>query len=331
LESAEKQKIRRITMKMGKLVVALLATTQLIVGAAHAQENMKLAVGQRGNWDTSVPEIGVRGGIFARHGLTLEILYTQGGGETQQAVLSASVDVGVAAGTLGVLGAFAKGAPVRVIGAQATGAADYWYVRADSPLRTIAQAQPSTTIAYSTNGSSTHTIVRGFVRQHDLKSRLVAAGGPPATFTQVMSGQIDVGWASPPFGLDALDQNRIRIVGRGNDLPEIAGQTVRLLIANAQTLERRRAVFERFMAAYRETVEWMYTSPQAIDDYAAFANVQPATAKRVRDEFFPKAMLLPDEIKGLPQVMADGVEFKTIDAPLSADQLARLIQIPPRR
>ena len=34
------------------------------------------------------PELGQQAGIFKKHGLVLEILYTQGGGETQQAVIS---------------------------------------------------------------------------------------------------------------------------------------------------------------------------------------------------------------------------------------------------
>ncbi|MDQ2942352.1 MAG: ABC transporter substrate-binding protein, partial [Candidatus Dormibacteraeota bacterium] len=95
---------------------------------AQAQDTLKVAAGQRGNWDTTIAEIGQLGGIFKKHGLTLEILYTQGGGETQQAVISGSVDIGVAPGIMGVLSAFSKGAPVRIIGAETTGAADlYWY------------------------------------------------------------------------------------------------------------------------------------------------------------------------------------------------------------
>ena len=95
-----------------------------------AQDTLKLAIGQRGNWDTSVSEIGQRAGIFKKHGLVLELLYTQGGGETQQAVISGSVEIGVAAGIMGVISAYSKGAPVRIIGAETTGAQDmFWYVR----------------------------------------------------------------------------------------------------------------------------------------------------------------------------------------------------------
>src|SRR5918993_2668863 len=125
-------------------------------GPVGAQEVLKLAVGQRGNWDTSVPELGKRAGIFKKHGVELDILYTQGGGETQQAVISGSVDIGIAAGIMGVLGAFSKGAPVRIIASQAIGGGDlFWYVKADSPVKALKDTAGKT-IAFSTNGSSTH-------------------------------------------------------------------------------------------------------------------------------------------------------------------------------
>src|SRR2546430_9322141 len=96
---------------------------------ASAEDTLKLAAGQRGNWDTTIAEVGQRAGIFKKHGLTLEILWTQGAGETLQAIISGSADIGVAAGIMGVLSAYSKGAPVRVIGAETTGASDlYWYV-----------------------------------------------------------------------------------------------------------------------------------------------------------------------------------------------------------
>ena len=135
----------------------------------------------------------------------LDILYTDGGGQTQQAVISGSVDIGIGVGTYGVLGAFSKGAPVRVIGNSMDGAHDlYWYVRADSPIKTMKDAAGKT-VAYSTTGSSTALVVQGLERTLGVKLQGTATGSPPATFTQVMSGQIDVGWSSPPFALDAVD------------------------------------------------------------------------------------------------------------------------------
>jgi len=101
---------------------------------AHAADHLKLAVGQCGNWDSSQVELGTRAGFYAKHGVEVEGLCTQGTGETQQVVISGSADIGIGVGTLGALGAFAKGAPVRIISGSATGNADFWIVKADSPL-----------------------------------------------------------------------------------------------------------------------------------------------------------------------------------------------------
>ena len=88
-------------------ILAWLAAVVMAVCAsasASAQDSLKLAVGAPGNWDTCIPEVGQRAGIFKKHGLTLELLYTQGGGETMQAVISGSVQIGIAAGTAAVMG-----------------------------------------------------------------------------------------------------------------------------------------------------------------------------------------------------------------------------------
>src|SRR3954470_16576459 len=95
-----------------------IATLTLMATAAFADDTVKLAIGQRGNWDTSISEVGQRVGIFKKHGLVLEIVYTQGAGETQQAVIAGSVNLGIAAGVMGVLSAYSKGAPVRIISAE---------------------------------------------------------------------------------------------------------------------------------------------------------------------------------------------------------------------
>jgi len=323
----------RVSMRRACIVVAAVfggLAMPLAVGAVHAQDKLKIAVGQRGNWDTSISELGQRAGIFKKHGLELELLYTQGGGETQQAVISGSVDIGVGAGVMGVLAAYSKGAPVRIVGAETTGAADlFWYVDAKSPIKSLKDTDGKT-LAYSTNGSSTHGIVNALIRQFDLKSKATGTGGPPATLTQVMSGQIDVGWSAPPFGLNLLDEGKIRIIATGNDSTVFKGQTVRLLIANKSVLAAQKGVIDRYMKAYRETIDWMYADAAAIKTYAEFLGIGEPLAKRTRDDFFPKAALDPDKIIGLETIVPDAVTLKYTAAPLTKEQLAELIQIPPR-
>ena len=315
-------------MRRRTLLAAALPAALTLTRRARAADSLKLAVGQKGNWDTSVAELGQRVGIFRKHDVELDILYTQGSGETLQAVLSRSAEIGVAGGTLGAIGAFSKGAPLRIIASEATGAGDlFWYVRADSPLKSIKDTNGKT-VAYSTQGSSTNSVVLGFVDTFGIKPELISTGGIPGTYTQVMSGQIDVGWSAAPYLLDAAEEGKIRIIGNGNDVPSMRAQTVRVNVAHAAVLETRMPVVQRFTAAYRETAQWMYQSADATKAYAEFAGVPERFVKRLREEFFPNLAIWSDKITGVDSLMADAVRFKFIQAPLSKEQIAQLIQIP---
>jgi NitT/TauT family transport system substrate-binding protein len=312
------------------IVTFAVLSAGVVAGGAFAADKMKLAVGQCGNWDSSPVELGVRIGAYAKYGIEVEALCTQGTGETQQAVIAGSPDIGIGVGTLGALGAFAKGAPIRIVSGSATGNADFWIVKADSPLKSIKDATGANTIAYSSNGSSTHSVVLGFIRELGLQATPIATGGPAAAITLLMSGQVDIGWSSPPLGFDLLDEGKIRVFARANDVPRLRGQTVRVNIANADSLKTRRDAHVRFMQGFRETIDWMYSDPQALAAYAAYRKTSIANAKRLRDEFFAKAALDPDTVKGLAQLMVEAVNFKYQPLPLTPAQVAELVQVPLR-
>lgn len=315
-----------------QMVGAGIAAGLMINRSATAADVEQFAVActQRGNWDTGIAELGQRAGIFKRHGLDLKILWSQGGGETQQAVLSGSAEIATSIGIMAVLGAYSKGAPVRVIGNEQTGAADlFWYVATNSPLKTL-QDLNGETIAYSANGSSTHSVVLELIRTRNLKARAVATGGPGVTLTQVLSGQIAVGWSAPPFGLDKLQSKEIRIIATGNDAPGMKDRTVRVNITNVNTLAKRQDALTKFMAAYRETIDWMYADDAALKLYAEFAQTTVENARQTRDGFFPKSALNPDNIVGVDQLIEDAVAQKYTTATLTKNQIADLLKIPPR-
>jgi NitT/TauT family transport system substrate-binding protein len=299
-------------------------------GVSQAADQLKLAVGAPNNWDTCIPEVGQRAGIFAKYGLQLEILYTQGGGETMQAVISGSVDIGVAAGTQAVMGAYAKGAPVRILAAGTTGAGDlYWYV-ANSPIKSFKDTDGKTA-GYSTTGASTHVTLLALMKHFGTTTKPIATGASAATLTAAMTGQVDVGWASPPFGLQELQDGKIRLIARGNDAPSMVDQTVRVHIVNANALKQKHDVMQRFMDAYRETYEFLYSDPRGVKIFSEYSKVPENLAIQIRDKFMPKAVESPEKVSGLDQIMADAITFKQLSAPLTRAQLADLIQIPPKR
>lgn len=309
-----------------------LATAAILVSPACAEDTLKLAIGQINNWENQAPTLGQDAGIFKKHGLVLENVGTAGAGETIQAVISGSADIGAGVGVAGVMRAFAKGAPVRILAPAFTGTGDlYWYVKADSPLKSLKDATDKNTIAYSTNGSSSNNIVVAFVEELGAKAKPTATGGPAGTLTQVMSGQIDIGWAAPPFGLKEIKEGKIRIIARGSDVPSLRGQTVRVLIVNANALKNRKDAITRFMQAYRESVDWMYSDPNAIEMYAKKIKSSEDLIKESIKQFHPKEALQTDKMADLDGALRDAVKLKFLDHPLSKEQLAELLQIPPRK
>src|SRR5258708_39297210 len=130
---------------------ALALATLIATSGALAADKLTVAIGQREIWHGAPASLGARAGIFQKHGLELEILYTEGAGQTMQPVISGNIDVGVAIGTLGVFGAYAKGALIRIIVAGSTREDAYCHVRADSPTRAMAD-MADRTIAVSRIG-----------------------------------------------------------------------------------------------------------------------------------------------------------------------------------
>jgi len=107
--------------------------------------------------------------------------------------------------------------------------------------------------------------------------------------------------------------------------------TARGQLTNTQTLTNRKPVIDRFMKAYRETIDWLYSNdPAGLKTYADFVDISIDMARRTRDEFFPRAAVDPDRIVGLDTIVPDAVALKFTAAPLTKEQLAELIQIPPR-
>ena len=312
-------------MNLLAIVTALCALAAL---PAQSQERLKVAIPQRGAWDSGVAELGQRGGIFKRHGLVLDVLFTQGGPESIQGVIGGSIDVATAVGTSAALGTFAKGAPIRLIGSEMIGAPElYWYVRAASPVRAIADFN-GRTIAYSLTGSSSHAAVLALIQQYGLKATPVSTGSIQATATQTMTGQVDIGFGAAPFGLDMVEDGRARIVATGNDVASLATRSVRVNVTNASILARRRDAIARFMQAYRETVDWMYADAAALNVYKDYSGLPEAIVRRVR-ELIPKAAMHPDTIAGMDQIVAEAVTLKFISAPPADAELKELVQIPP--
>ncbi len=310
-------------------LVAVVLSIFALAGAirnAQAEDTLKVAVPQKGAWDAGIVELGQRGGIFKKHGLDLDILYTVAGPESIQAMIAGSIDIAVASGVSAAIGTFGKGAPIRIFSSEMTGAPDlYWYVPADSAIQSVKDFNDKT-IAYSAVGSSSHGSLLALIAQDHLTAKPTATGNIASTITQTMTKQVDVGFGAAPFGLDLVEAGKARIVATGNDVVALRTRAVRVNLTGAATLQNKHDQMVRFMQAYRETVDWMYSSPDALKVYGEYSNLPANIVQRVL-KLIPKEALQTDQVMGINDIMADAVTQKFLAAPLTPDQLKELIQV----
>jgi len=290
-------------------------------------ETLTVAIGQKGIWNTNFLELAESQGFFRDAGLTVQITYTQGGANTLQPVIAGNVDLACATGFLGAVSAYAKGAPIRLISAEATGnPAIYWYAKPEKGIRTIKDAADRT-IAYSAPGSAGNLMILGLLAQEHVSAKLVQAGDQASTLTQVMTDQIDVGWAVAPTLLAEIDAGKLVMVARGTDVVSMRDETASAHIVNLAALKTKRDALTRFLKVYARVIDWAYKDPRAVDHLAETMDVTRAAAQRAVDEFFPKAMFRFGEPIGVQKILDDAYATRRIPEKMTATRLAGMYDI----
>ena len=249
----------------------LLAGTAAAVaaGPALAADKVRLILSTKVVFEMEHGYSAKENGIFKKHGLDVSIIHGSGGAATLQTIITGSQDIAFGVGSLSVIGAFAKGAPVRVLGSTKRGAGDlYWYVKSDSKIMKLQDLGPNDGLAYSRPGSTTHLAVLFLKDSLNLKAKLVSTGGPSGSRTQLMSGQVATGWSVFPLNANLLREKKIRVVGTGSQAGDLEGLTIRVIAANSNWLDKNRDVAKRFIAAMKEGQKISYTSEKQMKAYA---------------------------------------------------------------
>jgi NitT/TauT family transport system substrate-binding protein len=309
-------------------MVALLAAAGAAFVSSYASaDTLKVAVAQRGFWNSTLVDIATKQGYFKEANLDIEVIYTQGGASTLQPMITGNVDIAMSNGILGVIAAYSKGMPVRIISPEGTGASEaFWYARTDSGIKSLKDLEGKT-VAFSSPGSSTNLILLQMLAQAKVHAKMVPTGGAPATLTQVMTKQIDAGWSVPPFVLKQRADGEVVIIGRGSDVKALQQQTIRVNVANVNAVNTKRDAMTRYLKALSKAIDWAYSDPHAIDNYADIAKVPHAFAQQTRDEFFPKESMQLTDVKGLDMTLKQAHEFKYTTSELSQKDVAGLFDL----
>ena len=308
-----------------KSIVIAAAGIAVLSAPSFAQDKVRLVNSTKVVFETEHPYTGLEEGIFKKHNLDVSVIHGSGGAASLQAVITGSQDVVWGNGVLGVLSAYAKGAPVRILGSNIRGVPDlYWYVKPESPIKSFKDLDGGKVMAYSRPGSTTDLAARFIASALKIEPKFVSVGGPSGSRTQLMSGQVETGWSVYPLNKDLLREGKIRIIGTGKEATELNGITIRVIAANLNWLNKNRDVAKRLMTAFDESLKMTYNSQKRLQTYAKrwnlnFEDVKSAT----EDTPLEVATILP--VAGLDKINQIALDNKKIRELLTAEQLKELV------
>src|SRR4029079_15628440 len=234
---------------------------------------------------------------------------------------------GYSPGTNSVLAAYAQGAKIKIISTEFIGQNEtYFYVRADSPLKTVDDIKGKS-VAYPRPGGSSEGVLLGLKAERQIDFKAVATGAMDATFTLVMTNQIDVGYSMLPNQLDAVARGDIRVLFSGDEVKKQRAISARTIIASADFVKNRRATLEKFMRVLDGCIDWAYAhEDESWKMYAARNKVDASTAAKAL-AFYKRSTLAFGPMLGWDDVLKQSLDAKLISAPPTPAQYNALADI----
>jgi NitT/TauT family transport system substrate-binding protein len=308
-----------------KSIVIATAGVAVLVAPAFAADKIRMVNSTKVVFETEHPYSALENGFFKKQNLDVSIIHGSGGAASLQAVITGSQDVVYGNGVLGVLTAYAKGAPIRALGSNIRGVPDlYWYVKTDSPIKSFKDLKKGMEFVYSRPGSTTNLAALYIKNALKLEAKLVSVGGPSGSRTQLMSGQVATGWSVYPLNKGLIREGKIRVIGTGKEAAGLVGVTIRVIAANVNWLNKNRDAAKRMMVALEEGQKRTYNSMDQLKSYAKrwklnFEDVKSAPM----DTPYEVSTLLP--VAGLDKINKIALETKKIKKLLTAAQLKEFV------
>lgn len=308
-----------------KSITIAAAGLAILITPSVAADKVRLINSTKVILETESAYAAKENGIFKKYDLDVSIIHGSGGAATLQTIVTGSQDLAWGVGVLSVIAAYAKGAPVRILGSVMRGVGDlYWYVKTDSPIKRFKDLDGGKELVYSRPGSSTHLATLYLSEALKLSAKLVSVGGPSGSRTQLMSGQVASGWSVFPLNIKLLRQKKIRIIGTGSQAAGLNGVTIRVAATNSNWLDKNRGVARRTMNALFEGQLIAYSSEKQMH---AYAKRWKQDYEDVKDsaKYSPlrNTSILP--VAGMKQLNEMALRFKRIKKLLTDAQLKELV------
>ena len=294
---------------------AFIAAAAIGLTASVASANELLRVGNAGreSFSFTPANIGQATGIFAKHGLDIEIAGFGGDAKLQQAMAADAVDIGLGSGP--GMAFIAKGAPVKAIAAMAGPPLLFAVVvRADGSVKTVDDLK-GRKVAISTVGSATNWLMNEVSRQHGWGYDgfvQIPIGENGARIAALKSGAVDACVVEIGTALNFAERGDGRILMRFGDVAK--DFIVHVIFATDKSIAQRPDALKAFLQGWFETIAFMRKNKaRSVAIAMQTTGTDEKTTSGVYDELMP--MFSNDgrfDQKALAVLSRSFVEMKTL-------------------
>jgi len=323
----------RQNILFGLFVIFVLLTFASSSWAAAARTKIIVVVPHRILFTVALPVyIAQDKGFYRENNIDVDAVFTRGGGENVQAVVSGDAQIGLGTGTLAVISAFVKKAPIKIAAAEITGMDAFWYVLANTPMRKL-EDLAGKKVAYSRPGASSHMAVLGIADQIKAKglkpAEPVSLGGIPEVYTAVRTGQTDAGWSVAPFQLDKVEKGELRVVVRGEEINAMKEISARVHFTNNDFAAKNPDAVRGFFRAQQRALDYMFDhKEETAKIWIRRAELKfPESAVLKTWDYYNRAAMSLKPIRGLQTTIDDGIRNKFLTQSLTQAELNSLIDL----
>lgn len=318
---------------LGLFVVFVLCGVYSSSWAAAARTKIVVVVPHRILFTVALPVyVAQEKGFYRENNIDVDAVFTRGGGENVQAVVSGDAQIGLGTGTLAVISAFVKKAPIKIAAAEITGMDAFWYVQSNTAMRKM-EDLAGKKVAYSRPGASSHMAVLAIADQIKAKglkpAEPVSLGGIPEVYTAVRTGQTDAGWSVAPFQLDLVDKGELRVVVKGEEITALKEITPRVHFVNNAFAAKNPDAVRGFFRAQQRALDYMFENKaDAAKIWIKRAEMKyPEAAVLKTWDYYNRAAMTLKPIRGVQATIEDGIRNKFLTQPLTQAELNALIDL----
>lgn len=329
----QKPTIKRLVIFGLAALVAAFWANSGVAWAAAARTKIIVVVPHRVLFTVALPVyIAQEKGFYRENNLDVDAVFTRGGGENVQAVVSGDAQIGLGTGTLAVISAFVRKAPIKIAGAEITGMDAFWYAQANTPIRRIEDLSGKK-VAYSRPGASSHMAVLAIadmIKAKGLKpAEPVSLGGIPEVYTAVRTGQADAGWSVAPFQLDKVEKGELRVVVKGEEIAAMKEITARVHFVNTDFAAKNPDAVRGFFRAQQKALDYMFDQKgDTAKIWIRRAELKfPETAVLKTWDFYNRAAMTLKPIRGVQATIDDGIRNNFLKQPLTQAEINSLIDL----